>query len=99
MTDTMVPLSTERDMTPAEFQQWYDRLKRIDPTLTDTKLAKALDVDQPRIGKWRRGTVAISGYLHLALERLEQLMIEERRPKSRRRPTPPPAGDAEGGTP
>lgn len=70
-----------RDMTPDEFKAWYARLKAIDPTLTDTKLAKALDVDQPRIGKWRRGDVGISGYLQLALERLEQIMIEERQPK------------------
>lgn len=73
------------DMTPEEFQAWYARLKAIDPTLTDGKLAKRLDVDQPRIGKWRRGDIGISGYLHLALERLEQIMIEERKPKRRAR--------------
>lgn len=80
------------DMTPDEFRQWYDRLKRIDPALTHAKLASRLDVDQPRIGKWMRGKVGIGGYLHLALERLEQIMIEERRPKRQRaRPAVPPA--------
>jgi plasmid maintenance system antidote protein VapI len=73
------------DMTKEEFKQWYCRLKAIDPALTHAKLAERLDVDQPRIGKWIRGKVAISGYLHLALERLEQLMIAEQKPKHRRR--------------
>jgi hypothetical protein len=76
------------DMTPEEFKQWYARLKAIDPNLTHEGLAKRLDVDQPRIGKWLRGKVAISGYLHLALERLEQIMIEERKPKRRRASAP-----------
>lgn len=88
-----------RDMTPDEFKDWYERLKRIDPTLNHTTLAKRLDVDQPRIGKWLRGKdnggVAISGYLHLALERLEQIMIQEQQakaatPKPRRRRPPRP---------
>jgi hypothetical protein len=83
------------DMTPEEFKMWYDRLKRIDPNLTHTRLAERLDVDQPRIGKWLNGKVGISGYLHLALERLEQIMIEERRPKKRRRPAT--TGQADGG--
>ena len=72
------------DMTPDEFRRWYDRLRAIDPKLTHARLAERLDVDQPRIGKWLRGDVKISGYLHLALERLEQIMIEEQRPKNRR---------------
>lgn len=79
------------DMTPDEFKRWYDRLRATDPTLTHAKLAERLDVDQPRIGKWMRGAVKISGYLHLALERLEQKLIEEQRPKRRRaaaRPQP-----------
>lgn len=76
------------DMTPEQFKGWYARLQRIDPTLSQKKLAKRLDVDQPRIGKWMRGEVRISGYLHLALERLEQILIEEQKPKRRsRRPT------------
>jgi hypothetical protein len=82
MTDVLL----SPDMTPAEFKTWYDRLKRIDPNLTHTRLAERLDVDQPRIGKWLRGEVRLSGYLRLALERLEQIMIEERKPKKRRRP-------------
>lgn len=86
---TVVVLSP--DMTPDEFQRWYDRLKAIDPGLTHAKLAERLNVDQPRIGKWSRGEVKISGYLHLALERLEQIMIQERRPKRRRQPKEPPA--------
>ncbi len=81
---TVVP---SPDMTPEQFNEWYDRLKRIDPNLSKGKLARRLDVDQPRIGKWMRGEITISGYLELALERLEQIMIEERRPKRRRHPT------------
>lgn len=72
------------DMPPDEFRRWYDRLREIDPQLTHARLAERLDVDQPRIGKWLRGDVKISGYLHLALERLEQIMIDEQRPKRRR---------------
>lgn len=80
MTDVLL----SRDMTPEEFQGWYDRLKRIDPALTHTKLAQKLDVDQPRIGKWLKGQVAISGYLWRALRDLEREMIEEQKPKRRR---------------
>lgn len=78
------------DMTKEEFQAWYTRLKAIDPKLTHARLAERLNVDQPRIGKWLAGKVTIGGYLHLALERLEQIMIEERKPKRGRRPSPPP---------
>lgn len=78
------------DMTPDEFKAWYDRLKTIDPTLTHASLAKRLDVDQPRIGKWMRGTIDIMGPLRLALERLEQIMIEEQRPRKRRPPKEQP---------
>jgi hypothetical protein len=80
MTDVLL----SRDMTPAEFQTWYDRLKRIDPSLNHTKLADRLDVDQPRIGKWLRGDVKIAGYLWRALRDLEREMIEEQQPKRRR---------------
>lgn len=82
------------DMTQDEFRQWYDRLKRLDPKLTHAELAKRLDVDQPRIGKWLAGKVKISGYLHLALERLEQIMIEERR-RPKKRPQHRPTSEAE----
>lgn len=78
------------DMTPEEFQVWYDRLKTIDPDLNHTKLARRLEVDQPRIGKWLRGKenggIAIMGPLRLALERLEQIMIEEQQPPKPGRP-------------
>lgn len=84
------------DMTKEEFRRWYDRLKQIDPTLNHTKLAKRLDVDQPRIGKWLSGKVTISGYLRLALERLEQLMIEEAKPPKRRHQRPPPGAESSG---
>ncbi len=93
----MTGVLLSRDMTKEEFQAWYERLLAIDPKINHTKLAKRLDVDQPRIGKWLRGEVGISGYLHLALERLEQIMIEEQQPKPRRRrPTPPDARAEEG---
>lgn len=81
MTDaTMAPHDALwKPMTPEEFRQWYNRLG-----LNDTELAKRLNVDQPRIGKWKRGEVKTSGYLYLALERLEQVLAEERKPKRRR---------------
>lgn len=85
MTDAVL----SRDMTPDEFKQRYDDLKKIDPTLNHTKLAQKLDVDQPRIGKWLRGDVAISGYLWRALRDLERELIEERQPKRRGKRTPP----------
>ena len=80
---TVVVLSP--DMTPKQFKAWLVRLREIDPSLSNGKLAKRLKVDQPRIGKWERGEIAISGYLHLALERLEQILIEERKLKRNRR--------------
>lgn len=79
----MTDMLLSRDMTPAEFQGWYDRLRRIDPDLTHTRLAQKLDVDQPRIGKWLRGDVKIAGYLWRALRDLEREMLEERQPKRR----------------
>lgn len=75
MTDVVL----SRDMTPDEFRSWYARLG-----LTDTELARRLDVDQPRIGKWRRGEVKASGYLWRALEHLAAELEAERRPKRRR---------------
>lgn len=84
MTDVLL----SRDMTPEEFQKRYEDLKRLDPTLNHTKLAKKLDVDQPRIGKWLDGKVKISGYLWRALRDLERELIEEQKPR-RRRPSPP----------
>jgi hypothetical protein len=72
-------------MTPEEFRSWYERLKAIDPSLNDTKLAHKLDVDQPRIGKWRRGEVKIAGFLWRALEHLEAELRREQAPKRGRR--------------
>jgi predicted XRE-type DNA-binding protein len=77
----MIPLSNERDMTPDEFRQWYDRLG-----LKQADLAKRLDVDQPRISKWLRGEIKISGYLWRALAHLEAELAEERRSKRRQPP-------------
>lgn len=87
MTDgTMAPTVRELEpMTPDEFRQWYERLRAIDPTLTHASLARRLGVDQPRIGKWLRDEVKISGYLWRALEHLEAELERERRP-ARRRP-------------
>ena len=94
---TMAPSEhPEQDwMTPEEFQRWYNRLKAIDPSLTDTKLAQKLDVDQPRIGKWRRGDVKIAGYLWRALEHLAAELEQERKPKRGRRPSPHAAPEGE----
>jgi hypothetical protein len=85
-------------MTPEEFRTWYDRLKRIDPDLTHDKLGKSLEVSQSTVTRWMndkpgRGRPDDEGkgrriengtMLKLALERLEQLMIEERKPRRRR---------------
>lgn len=67
-------------MTPEEFRVWYDRLG-----LKQAELAQRLDVDQPRIGKWLRGDVAISGYLWRALEHLEAELKRERKRRPKRR--------------
>ncbi len=74
-----IPGASWRPMTPDEFRVWFSRLG-----LSQAQLAKRLDVDQPRIGKWLRGEVKISGYLWRALEHLEAEMARERRPKKRR---------------
>lgn len=66
-------------MTPEEFRVWYDRLG-----LKQSELAQRLDVDQPRISKWLRGEVKISGYLWRALEHLEAELKQERAPKPKR---------------
>lgn len=80
MTDTMAPRDPQwRLMTPDEFRVWFDRLG-----LSQAQLAKKLDVDQPRIGKWLRGEVKISGYLWRALEHLEAEMTRASKPKKRR---------------
>jgi DNA-binding transcriptional regulator YiaG len=78
MTDTMVPLSNERDMTPAEFRAWFDRLG-----LPEADLARRLDVTQPTINRWRSGPPQgrkPPGYLWRALEHLEAELEAERRP-------------------
>lgn len=84
MTDaTMVPLSNERDMTPAEFRVWFARLG-----LTEKELARRLDVTQPTINRWLSGPPQgrkPPGYLWRALEHLEAEL------RSR-----PPATGAEG---
>jgi hypothetical protein len=76
-----------KPMSPEEFRQWYERLKLVKPDLTHEKLAKLLEVDQPRIGKWMRGEVKTSGYLWRALEHLEAQLQQERKPR-RNRPRP-----------
>jgi hypothetical protein len=106
MTDaTMPPTSLERDwMTPAEFRAWYERLKQIDPKLTHARLGEHLDQHQSTITRWmndKPGTgrpgdegkgrrIEHGAMLQLALERLEQILIEERKPKRRRRQEPAP---------
>lgn len=96
---TMAPTSPERDwMTPDEFRDWYVRLKRVDKDLTHEKLARHLEVTQPTIGRWLRDDIGRGkpgeeakgrriehgAMLKLALERLEQILIEEQKPKRRR---------------
>jgi hypothetical protein len=100
MTDaTMAPTSPERDwMTPEEFRAWYDRLKAVTPALTHARLGEYLEVKQPTITRWlnvdaeKGRRIEHGAMLQLALERLEQKLIEERRPKRRRRPTPGTGG-------
>lgn len=105
MTDaTMAPTSLERDwMTPEEFRTWYERLKAIDPRLTHAELGRRLDHNQSTITRWMndnpgRGKSEDEGKgrriehgaaLQLALERLEQILIEEQKPKRRRRQEQP----------
>lgn len=81
MTDgTMVPLSSERDMTTDEFKQWFRRLG-----LTQVELARRLDVNQAQISRWYNGIADPSGYLWRALEHLAAELERERKPKRRRR--------------
>lgn len=83
MTDTMVPLSNERDMTTDEFKAWYARLG-----LSEKELARRLDVTQPTINRWYSGRRIPPGYLWRALEHLEAEL---------RRPAPGGAGSGDGG--
>ncbi len=94
MTDaTMAPTSPERDwMTPDEFRAWFERLKAINPKLTHARLGEYLEVTQPTITRWISDKPGDSSrriehgrMLQLALERLEQKLKDERRPKSKRR--------------
>jgi transcriptional regulator with XRE-family HTH domain len=79
--DTMAPLDlTCEPMTKDEFQAWYKRLG-----LKQDDLAARLEVDQGTISRWYNGKREIPPYLRLALERLEQILAEERRPKRGRR--------------
>jgi hypothetical protein len=100
MTDaTMAPTSPERDwMTPEEFRTWFERLKAISPKMTHARLGEYLEVTQPTITRWMsektgdsRRRIEHGSMLKLALERLEQKLIEERRPKRRQ----PQTGAAE----
>jgi len=74
MTDTMVPLSNERDMTTDEFKAWYARLG-----LPEKELARRLDVTQPTINRWTTGARKPPGYLWRALEHLSGELDAERR--------------------
>lgn len=80
MTDaTMAPASPERDwMTTDEFKAWYARLG-----LSEAELARRLDTTQVTINRWRNGRRTPPGFLYLALERLEQVLADERKPKRR----------------
>jgi transcriptional regulator with XRE-family HTH domain len=91
-----MPASTpEQDwMTPEEFKSWFVRLG-----LSQSELARRLEVKQPTISRWLNDTpgqgrsgdegkgrrIEHGEMLRLALERLEQVLIEERNPKRRRR--------------
>ena len=92
---TMAPLGTEPElMTKEEFQAWYTRLG-----LKQEQLAARLEVEQGTISRWYNGKREIPPYLRLALERLEQILIEERAPRRRRRtartdPPVEPGGEA-----
>lgn len=87
---TMAPLANELEpMKLEDFKRWYVRLG-----LNQSELAGRLETTQPTVSKWLNGTHPIPGYLKLALERLEQILVEERKPKRRRRPTQGEAPDA-----
>lgn len=73
VTDTMVP---ERDMTPAEFREWFARLG-----LAEKELARRLEVTQPTINRWLSGPPqgrTPPPYLWRALEHLESELLKER---------------------
>lgn len=76
----MVPLHAERDMTTAEFREWFARLG-----LDEAELARRLNTTQPTINRWRSGQRTPPGYLWRALEHLAAELAAERRPKRRSR--------------
>jgi DNA-binding transcriptional regulator YiaG len=80
MTDgTMAPASPERDwMTTDEFKAWFARLG-----LSESELARRLDVTQPTINRWSTGQRKPPGYLWRALEHLEEELERRRRPAQR----------------
>lgn len=86
MTDTVVPLSPERDMTTDEFNVWARRLG-----LSEKELARRLETTQPTINRWTTGQRKPPPYLWRALEHLERELEEERRPN----PQPPRTGGFE----
>jgi DNA-binding transcriptional regulator YiaG len=53
-------------MTTDEFKAWFVRLG-----LSETELARRLDVTQPTINRWSTGQRKPPGYLWRALEHLE----------------------------
>jgi transcriptional regulator with XRE-family HTH domain len=76
----MAPPGNEMEpMTPDEFKGWMARLG-----LTQVQIAERLETTQPTVSKWVRGQHEIPGHLRLALERLEQILAEERRSRRRR---------------
>lgn len=93
---TMAPSDQpEQDwMTPEEFKTWFVRLG-----LSQSELARRLEVKQPTISRWLQDTpgqgrkddegkgrrIEHGSMLRLALERLEQILAEERSPRRGRR--------------
>ena len=58
--------------SPQELRAW--RRTRF---LSQGALASLLGVHLNTLNRWERGEAAITGYLHLALERLDQLYVWE----------------------
>jgi transcriptional regulator with XRE-family HTH domain len=61
-------------MTSEELKAWRYRNR-----YSQTKLARALNVDVMTVSRWERNVRHIPPFLHLALERLECMEVKEER--------------------
>jgi hypothetical protein len=86
---TMAPSDQQQDwMSPDEFNDWFRRLKLIDPDFNQPELSRRLEIPQPTISRWLSGARKIEHgqMLRRALRDLSAELEREQRSK-RRRPT------------